>query len=99
MDAAYLAMLPGTVSVNLVVDDPRTGELECDINTGNGVFIIIINESGIALQGNKNDFSDNFHAETAPASGSYSLSQLHACRAEVIKSFVWNQHCAPFLGE
>jgi hypothetical protein len=84
------------------VDDPSAPRIECRITSRSGssfvVFVQDFSERALVF-GSK--FSDTLGATITELEASVdeglTKAELHACRAQVLQSFVWNQYCAPAM--
>ena len=107
VDAAAMAfgLDPGIVNFIVEVDDdPNASSLVCDIETqfNNGRFLVVVNTSSFpheasVLGQHREEADDPLSAQLFSFAEGLSSSQEHACRAAVLKSFVWNKYCAPAL--
>ncbi len=104
VDAAMLAtdISQDAPLIVFAADDPADGSIRCDIETehsdtfnvrvGFGVNFVILD--GRHGPDRSRDMGD---AVLRTKAFGVTFDQRHACRAEVHRSFVWNQYCAPFL--
>ena len=79
-------------------DDPALPSIRCQIDTADGSFGVQVNSPpamSAAVFGSNTTSGD----ETFVRAGAEDLTpaQLHACRAVVLQTFVWNRHCAAGL--
>ncbi len=94
--AGLTSFLQNVESPIVIMDDPKTPQLECEFFTSIGFFEARVR----GIEGDASIFGGNtFVDDTQVGSGQAGLTQreLHACRAQIIQSWVWNRHCAPFL--
>ena len=100
VDATYMAAdVSGPVVSVEAMDDPSGGTIECTLVTdGGGDFIVSVTTGDIELVAHHPDGAgDETELRTRillDEEEFFTPTQLHACRGEVLQSFVWNQHCA-----
>lgn len=100
VDAAALVVNLGVnVMVGRVLDDPSTGTIECRISQtfGSGIFAVEVNDDEVFVSGSSRVGSTIQTRLSSSDRGGLSLRERHACRAQVLRSFVWQQYCAPEL--
>ncbi len=101
VDATYMAadVSGPLISVN-AMDESSGGLISCSLVTdGGGDFIVSVTTNDIELVGHHPDGAgDETELRTRVLLEDpelFTSAQLHACRGEVLRSFVWNLHCAP----
>ncbi len=100
VDATYMAIDLSGVPLFLVEaeDDPSTGTIRCFISTddqsGTLEIDVGVDEDGTLLEGSSPGAT--LRTKVGPNANGPALTtaELHACRAEVLQSFPWTQHCA-----
>jgi hypothetical protein len=98
VDAAWLAVEYSQAEppVGGAIDDPSVPTIGCQLTNDIGnQFRVIVAGGDASVEGN---------AENSPvptllrtAVGNLTKAEQHACRAQVLSSFVWNQYCKPVL--
>ena len=91
----YLVDPPASIS-----DDPSIPALICRFDTMNGDFHVNVNLSpspAEAFVEASNSLNTDHETIVFATEDGLTDGELHACRAQVIQTLVWNQHCAPFL--
>lgn len=78
------------------VDDLFVPQIKCTFVTENGIFLVEVGFiAGVAtLTGFNDGFEQTF---VRSEEDGLSKAEVLACRAQIIRSWVWSQHCAPFL--
>lgn len=100
VDAAALVVNLGrNVTVGRVLDEPSTGTIECRIfqTFGSSTFQVEVNDEEVFVTGRSivgGSIQTNLSSSDR---GGRSLRVRHACRAQVLRSFVWREFCAPEL--
>ena len=111
VDAAALASrisgsLPGVFVDGFAEDEPETPLIICQFGFSSsfsgvrGAFAVRVGVTEDGMQAELSGFHDtDFEERTLLETfiTNLTIGQLHACRAEVLQSFVWNQYCAPML--
>lgn len=97
--AAMVVNLSRNVTVSSLIDDPSTGTIECDIQAifGSSSFSVEVNDDEVFVSGSSRVGSTIQTRLSSSDRGGLSLRERHACRAQVLRSFVWQQYCAPEL--
>ena len=101
VDATFMVLDVSGVPLGSVEaeDHPSTGRIRCFISTDDGQGTLEIDvgvlEDGTLLEG-FNPFVGKMRTKVGPNAGGPELTpgEMHACRAEVLQSFPWTQHCA-----
>ncbi len=101
VDAAYMAAdVSGTPNSVDATNDSSSGTISCLIAT-DGDFIVSVFADDIELLGHHPDSSaDETELRTRVLPDEldqdfFTPAQVHACRGEVLQSFVWSLYCAP----
>ena len=76
----------------VAADDPSVASISCRITNDVGDNYVVDIERPEALL-----LSAGPGAVLRTRVFGLTTGQAHACRAQVLQSFVWNQHCAPAL--
>jgi hypothetical protein len=104
VDAAAMAfgLFPGVGASITVGDDPGVPAIFCNIvgSPSTNGFRLEVNSSEpyqAVVSGWHQSEGETLNAELFSLVEQLSLSQMHACRAAILKSFVWNKYCAPAL--
>jgi len=105
LDATALAfgLLDMGNTVNAVRDDPSLPSIFCFLErpSNNAFFIVNVNDGGMhkaSTHGVNSQEGGDLNAQLFSLfEGVLTTGQEHACRAAVLKSFVWQRHCAPAL--
>jgi hypothetical protein len=82
----------------IAMDEPSGGTISCSLVTDDGAtFDVLVDPDDTRLVGAS--AGAQLRTVIGPAANGSQLTpgELHACRGQVLQSFVWNQHCAPFL--
>ena len=102
VDAAAMAILLGrnVGPPTSVIDDPSSGTIECRLEMTTGSvsrrFTVEVNDDEVFVSAISIAPTFNSILQSSDRGG-LSVGELHACRAQVLQSFVWNQYCAPEL--
>jgi hypothetical protein len=99
VDAAWLAINYSQPEppVGGAIDEPSEPRISCQLTNDVGNQFTVVVENGVALvQG---------HGENEPFSPALLRTRVdgltkgeeHACRAQILASFVWSQYCRPVL--
>ena len=104
IDAAAMAfgLSPGAGLSVAVEDDPNTPSISCIIVEAlPNIFELEVNSSdpySAFVRGqHAQEGGDNLNAELFSYGEQLSVGQMHACRAVILRSFVWKNYCAPLL--
>ncbi len=100
VDAAGLGALLLNVDPPVVLRDvPAEPDTECQFGSFGGAGLFRVAVDGLAANASLQGSNQALGGQTVLFAGRGGLSQSEsfACRAEVLRSLVWKQHCAPFL--
>ena len=107
VDAAAVHVPLRTITFAGSDDVPSTGALFCDLVASFGVsdfrFSIEVEDddgpssAGLSVSRTENGQTEIIVNQRGPSGRRLSVAEAHACRAQVLKSLVWNQYCAPAL--
>jgi len=102
VDAAAMALkLYSGIGGITAEDDPTEPFIFCQIDEGgfNG-FRVEVNDSDAFVWGwgQRESSSTDFDTQLYSEAEQLSLGQMRACRAAILKSFVWKNYCAPEHG-
>ena len=106
VDAAAMAfgLYPGGYSSIVVEDDPTIPVIYCNMLGSPSPLIefradVNYSEPNYAEVRGEGIVEDdpNYDTFLNSAAGQLSKAQMRACRAEILKSFVWKNYCAPSL--
>ena len=103
--AAMVVDLKDDPSISVFAfDEPSTAFLNCSIARSLGEtdfkrFSVDVNddEEGDVQVSGSTIIGGVFNRVLASSARRLSVAELHACRAQVLQSLVWNQYCAPEL--
>ena len=101
VDAAAMAFGLSSQRVNFTAgDDPTTPEIFCHAVSDGGAdnFILEVNYSEpnwVVVWGWSAREGEPGETELFSEAEQLSSSQMRACRAAILKTFVWNNYCAP----
>jgi len=103
VDAAMLAADLSQIDplVGAAQDSPKDGTIICywETNVSDGLkgWFYVQVEDGVAQVIGNEPYATSEVATARTAVFDLSPAQQHACRAQVLKSFVWQQYCKPLL--
>ena len=104
VDAAAMAfgLTPDRAVTISVGDDPSVPTIYCNIVGAPSIdrFDLEVNSSMTYVYGGHRAEEDpplDFSAELFSYGEQLSVSQMHACRSAILRSFVWRNYCAPAL--
>ena len=105
VDAAAMAfgLFPGGYTSVTAEDDPTIPMIYCNIVGSPTVFTFSaeVNYSdpnfAIAFGKGAQEDTPSYDARLYSGAEDLSIAEMRACRVEILKSFVWKNHCAPFL--
>ncbi len=99
VDAA--AMASDLVNVDppeILSDNPAGPSISCRFFTDLGFFDVAVGvEVGVVAVTGFSEIGGGFTTRLHSVLVGLTRAEVLACRAQVLQSFVWNQHCAPFL--
>jgi len=105
VDAAAMAfgLFPDASSYATAGDDPDAPSIFCTIDPSSAPnkFELDVNsldpDAAFVRGRHADEGGDELNADLFSYAENLSLSQMHACRAVIRRSFVWKNYCAPAL--
>jgi hypothetical protein len=86
--------------IGVAEDSSSESSIYCQWENGNeGEFLVAVGDGEALLEGGSSYPARNQGYATFMRTRVFNLSPVeqNACRKEVLKSFVWNQHCKPLM--
>ena len=78
------------------VDDPSEPRIACQLtNDAGNVFIVGVADGVAGVEGRSNQVDTPTLLRTRV--DNLTKAEAHACRAQILASFVWSQYCEPLL--
>ena len=94
VDAAALHALLDDITSILAEDDPSVPTVACQIFTNFGSFLVAVFSGTATVAGSNTSGGFVGNESTGLTRG-----QEHACRAQILQTWVWNEHCVLGLPE
>jgi ABC-type sugar transport system substrate-binding protein len=102
VDTAAMAadLLGDVVPSDSNTDDPSVPVVLCSLRVAGGEFVVDVNFEApdeAEVRGQNTNPLDGDRTFVRSVAEDLSQGELFACRAEVLRSHVWEQHCAPSI--